>query len=152
MKLFMETTNGKVIEAFFNILHQDSSKAFEMAKEKEVGIIVKIPLDSGWLSGKYNAESTFSDIRKRWSKSDIEQRAKLVESVKQILGGEERIIEKSISFCFSFDAVSTVIPGNKSIEQLLKNVASLDYQVTEEEREKLIEFYFNEVEVLKIPW
>lgn len=152
MKLFMETTNGKVIEAFFNILHQDSSRAFEMAKEKGVGIIVKIPLDSGWLSGKYNAESTFSDIRKRWSKSDIEQRAKLVESVKQILGSDERIIEKSISFCFSFDAVSTVIPGNKSISQLLKNVASLDHRVTEEEKAKLIEFYFNEVEGLKIPW
>lgn len=65
MKLLMNTTNAKVIEAFFNILHQDASRAFDMTIEKEVGIIVKIPLDSGWLSGKYNAESTFNDIRSR---------------------------------------------------------------------------------------
>ena len=71
MKLLMETTNSKVIEAFFNIFHQDTLRGFEMAKNKEVGIIVKIPLDSGWLTGKYNAESRFNDIRSRWSKEDI---------------------------------------------------------------------------------
>jgi len=59
MLLLMNTTNAGVIEAFFNILHQDAARAFELAMEKGVGIIAKIPLDSGWLSGKYNAESTF---------------------------------------------------------------------------------------------
>ena len=42
MKLFMNTTNAKVIEAFFNMLHQDASQAFDLAIEKKVGIIVKI--------------------------------------------------------------------------------------------------------------
>ena len=86
MKLLMETTNSKVIEAFFNIFHQDTLRGFEMAKNKEVGIIVKIPLDSGWLTGKYNAESRFNDIRSRWSKEDIETRADLVNKVKSIIG------------------------------------------------------------------
>ncbi len=39
MMLLMNTTNAEVIEAFFNILHQDASRAFNMAKEKGVGII-----------------------------------------------------------------------------------------------------------------
>ncbi len=152
MKLFMETTNGKVIEAFFNILHQDAQNAFSLAKENEVGIIVKIPLDSGWLTGKYNAESTFDDIRKRWSKKDIETRANLVERVKEILSDNERITEKSISFCLGFDAVSTVIPGNKNINQLLQNINSLQYPLGNDVISKLQEFYKNEVEYLKLPW
>jgi len=68
MKLLMDTTNSKVIEIFFNIFHQDTLRGFEKAQTKEVGIIVKIPLDSGWLTGKYNAESSFNDIPSRWSK------------------------------------------------------------------------------------
>jgi aryl-alcohol dehydrogenase-like predicted oxidoreductase len=79
MKLFMETTNCEVIEAFFNILHQDAARAFDMAQEKQVAIIAKIPLDSGWLSGKYDASSSFDDIRGRWSREDIQTRARLVE-------------------------------------------------------------------------
>jgi aryl-alcohol dehydrogenase-like predicted oxidoreductase len=85
MKLFMNTTNAKVIEAFFNILHQDTSRIFDSAMEKEMGIIVKIPLDSGWLSGKYTAESSFQDIRGRWSRKDIQTRAQLVNRVKEIM-------------------------------------------------------------------
>jgi aryl-alcohol dehydrogenase-like predicted oxidoreductase len=61
----MNTTTGYVIEAFFNILHQDTSRTFKMAIAKKVGIIVKIPLESVWLSGKYYAENTFNDIRSR---------------------------------------------------------------------------------------
>ncbi len=57
MQKFISTTNGKVIEAFFNIIHQDARRAFKLAKDNDVEIVVKIPLDSGWLSGKYSAES-----------------------------------------------------------------------------------------------
>ena len=93
MVLLMNTTNAKVIEAFFNILHQDTSRAFNMAIEKEVGIIAKIPLDSGWLSGKYNSESVFHDIRSRWSKQDIQTRAHLINRVKEIVQTKENLAQ-----------------------------------------------------------
>ncbi len=124
MKLLMDTTNAQVIEAFFNILHQDTARAFDQAEAAGVGIIVKIPLDSGWLSGKYNADSTFSDIRSRWSSSDIETRAHLVDQVKTIVGEEDQLAKKAIAFCLSYGAVSTVIPGNVNVNQLISNVAS----------------------------
>lgn len=152
MKLLMETTDSKVIEVFFNILHQDTERAFGLAKEKEIGIIVKIPLDSGWLSGKYNAESTFEDIRKRWTKNNIETRAHLVDRIKEILKDEEHLTEKSISFCLEFDTVSTVIPGSKSIDQLLQNINSLQYPIQKETIIQLQEFYKNEVVRLNLPW
>ncbi|WP_166964334.1 aldo/keto reductase [Yeosuana marina] len=152
MKLFMDTTNGNVIEAFFNILHQDTAKAFKTAIEKEVGIIVKIPLDSGWLSGKYNAESTFNDIRKRWSKTDISTRSLLVDKVKHIVGAEDNLAQKALSFCLAYEAVSTVIPGNTSIRQLKNNIESTKRPLSKELVINLEDFYQNEVEHLKLPW
>lgn len=152
MKLLMDTTNCEVIEAFFNILHQDAARAFDMAKEKGVGIIVKVPLDSGWLSGKYNSESTFSDIRNRWSKKDIVTRAHLVNRVKEIIKAENDLAQKGISFCLSYEAVSTVIPGNKNVEQLNNNIKSLNKPLSKENVQKLEEFYLNEVKPLNLPW
>ena len=152
MQLLMNTTNAGVIEAFFNILHQDSARAFGLAKEKGVGIIAKIPLDSGWLSGKYNAESTFQDIRKRWSKQDIQTRAHLVDKVKEIVHAEDNLSQKAISFCLGYEAVSTVIPGNINIAQLKTNVESINNPISRETIKKLEEFYLNEVKPLHLPW
>lgn len=152
IKLLLNTTGAKVVEAFFNILHQDASRTFDLAIEKEVGIIVKIPLDSGWLSGKYTAESTFHDIRSRWSKKDIRTRAHLVDRVKQIIGAKDDLAQKAISFCLAYEAVSTVIPGNVSIAQLTNNVESIYKPISREMVQKLEEFYLNEVKQLNLPW
>lgn len=152
MKLFMETTNCGVIEAFFNILHQDSALAFSLAQKKEVGIIAKIPLDSGWLSGKYNAESTFNDIRKRWSKMDIITRSNLIKKIRNIIDQEHNLAQTAISFCLSYDAVSAVIPGNATIAQLKSNIESVHKPISKELVEKLENFYQNEVEHLNLPW
>ena len=152
MQLLMNTTNAKVIEAFFNILHQDTARAFDLAKEKGVGIIAKIPLDSGWLSGKYTAESTFLDIRKRWSKEDIQTRAQLVNRVKKIVHEQDDLAQKAISFCLGYDAVSTVIPGNVNVAQLKSNVESINNPLTTETIKKLEDFYLNEVKPLELPW
>jgi len=152
MKLFMDTTKGEVIEAFYNILHQDAARAFDLALEKQVGIIVKIPLDSGWLSGKYNENSHFDDIRKRWSKNDIKTRATLVNSIKNIVGEEKNLAKTAISFCLAHDAVSTVIPGNATINQLKSNIDSNSNPISKELVSKLEAFYQNEVKELNLPW
>lgn len=152
MHLLMTTTNAKVIEAFFNILHQDASRAFALAMEKEVGIIAKIPLDSGWLSGKYDAESHFHDIRSRWSRQDIQTRAHLVERVKEIVQAHDDLAQTALSFCLGYEAVSTVIPGNVSLEQLAYNVGSIHKPLSGELIEKLEAFYRDEVKPFKLPW
>lgn len=152
MKIFMDSTNGKVIEAFFNIFHQDAGRAFDLANGKGVRIIVKIPLDSGWLSGKYNAKSNFYDIRDRWSKEDINIRAGLVEKLKTIIPQTGNLAQAAISFCLAYDAVATVIPGNKSIDQLTRNVESVNRPISSKLVMKLEHFYKEEVEKLKLPW
>ena len=152
MKLLMHTTKSKVIEAFFNIFHQDTLRGFEMARNNDIGIIVKIPLDSGWLTGKYNAESKFDDIRGRWSKEEIKTRANLVNKVRAIIGTEENLDQIALAFCLAYDAVSTVIPGNVNIEQLSNNVKSTDISISQNLIEKLEDFYQSEIKELNIPW
>ena len=68
INLLMETTNAKVIQSFFNIFHQDCKRSFELLKSKGATVIAKIPFDSGWLTGKYGADSQFTGVRDRWSR------------------------------------------------------------------------------------
>lgn len=152
MELFMNTTSGKVIEAFFNIFHQETAAAFPLAKENGVKVIAKIPLDSGWLSGKYNEESTFDDIRERWSREDIQARAKLVRQLKELVGKERDLAKTAIAFCVAYDAVATVIPGNKNISQLKTNVESVNQPLPDELIQKLEGFFRDEVRNLNLPW
>ncbi|WP_242086462.1 aldo/keto reductase [Aestuariivivens sediminis] len=152
MKLLMETTNSKVIEAFFNIFHQDTRGGFDMAKDKAVAIIVKIPLDSGWLTGKYTAESRFDDIRSRWTKADIATRAALVDRLRAIVGPEKNLAQFAIAFCLAYEAVSTVIPGNTNLEQLSTNVRSADLTIAPDLIAKLEQLYQSEIKPLNLPW
>ncbi|MFZ1452040.1 MAG: aldo/keto reductase [Ferruginibacter sp.] len=152
IETLLQTTNSKVIEVFFNLFHQDAARAFDLAKEKNVGIIVKIPLDSGWLTGKYNEHSIFNDIRKRWSKSDIRTRAVLVDSVKKIIGPQANLAHTALSFCLAYDAVSTVIPGNTSMQQLKENLSAVSKPVSKTLVQQLETFYEEEVKSLHIPW
>ena len=152
MKVLMETTGSEVIEAFYNILHQEAAKAFPMALEKGVGIIAKIPLDSGWLSGKYDAHSTFSDIRSRWSPQDIQTRAQLVSRVQQIIGPTVAMAHAAIAFCLAHEAVATVIPGNTRVRQLESNFESTRFNLPAEIVAELRQFYNEEVKPLNLPW
>ncbi len=152
MKVVMETTQSEVIETFFNILHQDTARAFDMARQKNVSLIGKIPLDSGWLSGKYSAETTFSDIRNRWSKEDIQTRANLVNRIKEISSHDHELGQMALAFCLSYEAITTVIPGNSSLSQLKNNVKASSVTISNELRARLEKFYLEEVKHLNLPW
>ena len=150
--LLMSTTESKVIEAFFNILHQDIERSFDMAIEQSVGIIVKIPLDSGWLTGKYDENSQFDGVRGRWSSEDITTRARLVKRIREIVPDNISLPNAAMAFCLAHKAVSTVIPGNVSIEQLRMNVESAATVLSPEVIQELKSFYRNEVKALQLPW
>lgn len=152
MKRLLDTTDSKVIEAFFNILFQDSSRAFDMARERGVAIIAKIPLDSGWLSGKYSADSVFHDIRERWSREDIRTRAELVSRIRSLLPADTHLPHAAIAFCLAFEAVTTVIPGNRTLQQLEDNLDSTNHRLPVSTIEQLREFYDREVAQLVLPW
>ena len=148
----LETTNAKVFQCFFNILHQDAKNAFDTVQAHGATVIAKIPFDSGWLTGKYHAESKFEGVRSRWSADDIRTRARLVDRVMEIVGEDVPLMGAALSFCTAFDAVSTVIPGAVSEGQLRGNIASMQHGLDASMKAALEAFYEQEVRPLVLPW
>lgn len=89
-------------------------------------------------------------MRARWSREDIATRARLVDRVKEIVGGE--LMPSALSFCTAFDAVSTVIPGAVSEAQLLANIQAIQEPMPVEKRAQLEAFFEDEVRALQLPW
>lgn len=152
MITFMNGTKGEVIEALFNINFQGARDAFALALEKGVAIVAKVPLDSGWLGGKYNEESTFTGIRSRWSTDDIKTRAKVIDLIRALPEPPQTMSQLALAYCMSYEAVTTVIPGCKNIDQLKNNVDSLQYEMSEVMQKHLEELYDNQIKPLNMPW
>ena len=72
--------------------------------------------------------------------------------MKDIVAGHPSLISAALTFCTSFDAVSTVIPGAVSTEQLLANIEAIKHPLAPEVVAQLEAFYDEEVRALKLPW
>ncbi|MCL2645854.1 MAG: aldo/keto reductase [Phycisphaerales bacterium] len=108
-------------EILFNCFHQEPRLAFARAEARGVGLIVKVPLDSGFLSGKYDAVSKFAGVRERWSAEIVAKRGRLIEKLKGMLPVGMTMSEMALKFVLAHGEVSTVIPGGKSVEQVREN-------------------------------
>ncbi len=147
----LEHSNSQVIEVMFNMLYQEPVRAFQKAKEKNVGLISKVPLDSGWLSGKYDKNSTFNGIRRRWTEQQIERRLNVIQKLNGVLDGAA-IIETSLQFILAFEQVSTVIPGARNTRQLVENLVASETEISLELVRKIQLFWHEELEKLPLGW
>jgi aryl-alcohol dehydrogenase-like predicted oxidoreductase len=117
---------AQVLEVLLNAFHQEPLPALHRAEEAGVGVIVKVPLDSGWLSGKYRAGAAFEGVRARWSDEVIARRADLVERFEGLLPDGVPTAQGALAFLLAQSPVSSVIPGAKSVAQLQDNLAAAD--------------------------
>ncbi|ADU28860.1 aldo/keto reductase [Evansella cellulosilytica] len=148
----IETTNSQVMEVMFNIFHQETSEAFKAAKENGIGLIIKVPLDSGWLSGKYGSNSTFTDIRRRWSKDIIERRTNMLKEIKKIVDPSQSLTQSALQFILAHEEVSTIIPGAKNIIQLNENVSASQGMMDETKVEQLKSLWKKHLQNNSLPW
>ena len=137
----LSNTNSEVLEVLFNIFHQDVRHAFDTVRVHEAGIITKVPLDSGWLTGRFDANSRFEGIRARWSEHEIAQRAKLVSDIEWLVADRSELAHKAIGYLLSYTEVSCVIPGIRTQQQLDSNLAAADCRLSPDERTRLEEFW-----------
>jgi aryl-alcohol dehydrogenase-like predicted oxidoreductase len=151
LKWVLDSSDVDVIEIMFNIIHQSPKVWFDEVRKRGILLIVKIPFDSGWLTGKYDRNSKFEGIRSRWTSEDIELRAELIEEIKDIVGTDD-LVPLALSFILSFDAVTTVIPGIRNKRQLQSNVDSLNHPLNNEMKKKLEDYYQSRLSGLEIPW
>jgi len=111
-------------EVLFNAFHQEPQPAFAAAAARGLGLIAKVPLDSGWLSGRYDGHSRFDGIRARWTPAVIARRGALVAKLQALLPPGLPLAQAALRFVLAQPEVSTVIPGAKSCAQLEANLAA----------------------------
>jgi Predicted oxidoreductases (related to aryl-alcohol dehydrogenases) len=133
---------GNTLQVLYNILNQAPAQdLFPAAKEKGYGIIARVPLASGLLTGKFRIDSTFpaDDVRQNFlTPRRLQEALGRVDEVKSIIGGTARsLIEGALRFVLANDAVATAIPGAKNIHQVEANVTAGDAWLPEDVVEKL---------------
>jgi len=151
LELVLNNLEVDTIEVMFNVIHQETKEAFDRIHEKGILLIIKVPLDSGWLTGKYNKNSEFSGIRSRWNQEVINTRSEIVEKIKEIVKADSLVLP-ALRFILGFKAVTVIIPGTKNELQLLNNIEASDNEMDMETVQKLEELYETYIKNQYTPW
>jgi aryl-alcohol dehydrogenase-like predicted oxidoreductase len=152
LKTVATTTRCGAVEVLFNVFHQESLTEFARAQAAGIGLIVKVPLDSGWLSGKYRGDSQFRGVRERWSRAITERRAALVEKLAMLVPPGMSLAQAALGFILAQAEVSTVIPGAKTPEQARDNFAAAGTSLPSDVVQAIREFWERELKDDALPW
>ncbi len=149
------------LQIIFNIFRQKPIESiFKQAQEKQVAIIVRLPLASGLLSGKLNRNTPFADndhrnfnrdgqkfnVGETFSGLPFEKGLELVESLKKLVPENQVLPQSALRWVLDFEAVSVVIPGSKSPRQVMDNCAASSLPpLPPATHEALSDLYFKEV-------
>jgi aryl-alcohol dehydrogenase-like predicted oxidoreductase len=130
------------LQVLYNILNQaPATDLFPLAKEKGYGIIARVPLASGLLTGKFRPDTTFpvDDIRQNFlTHRRLQEALEHVDDVKSIIGGAARSLsEAALEFVLANDAVSTTIPGSRTARQVEANAAAMENTLPRDVLERL---------------
>ncbi len=118
------------MQVIYNIFDQSPERnLFPACIKRNVGVLARVPLDEGALTGRINEDTVFpeGDFRNNYFRGD--RKKQVAERVAAIvsdldLGDASHLPEVAIRFCLSHPAVSTVIPGMRSIASVEGNVAA----------------------------
>jgi aryl-alcohol dehydrogenase-like predicted oxidoreductase len=136
----MEYDNVTTIQIIFNMFRQRPSELFfDLAKDKNVGIIVRVPLASGLLTGTFSANTTFGaddhrtfnrngdafDKGETFSGINYDKGLEAVNILKDHFG-DTNLALLAIKWVLMFDSVSCVIPGASSPAQAENNLLAAD--------------------------
>ena len=136
------------VQIIFNVFRQrPAGLFFEQALRREVGVIVRVPLASGLLTGKFSRESRFAaadhrtfnrhgeafDAGETFAGVDFEQGLDAVEALRELVPEGATLAQLALRWILDFEAVSTVIPGAKTPEQARANAAAAELAPLPEE-------------------
>ncbi|MFM9280111.1 aldo/keto reductase [Paenibacillus jiagnxiensis] len=125
--------NADVIQVVYNRLDRvPEQRVFPSCEEQNLGVLARVPLASGYLSGKYKPGAEFqqNDVR---NNHDVEQRNEKLRLVEEIRRNEVpegvRMAEWALAWCLQHPAVTSVIPGCKTPEQVESNARAADLEL-----------------------
>lgn len=122
----LDTGLISTIQFIFNIFHQKpTEKLLPYAKKNNIGLIARVPLDEGGLTGKFAADSRWpeGDFRRGYFSGErLLELVKRTDDLKKLLSGEAKsLVEMALRYLLSFDQVSTVIPGMRTVKYVEEN-------------------------------
>ncbi|NEW84296.1 MAG: aldo/keto reductase [Mariniphaga sp.] len=136
----LEYSNVCTAQIIFNMFRPRPSELFfKEAKRKDIGIIARVPLASGMLTGKFSTGSKFSkddhrnfnidgaafDKGETFSGIDYTKGLEAVEKLKTIFPDQD-LAAIALKWILMFDEISCVIPGASTSQQSLSNLKALD--------------------------
>jgi aryl-alcohol dehydrogenase-like predicted oxidoreductase len=109
-----------------------SKKLFQIAKKYSVGLIAAEPLAQGFLTGKYQKQTTFpkNDLRIRFTSDEIKTKVERANEFQVLVNNDRTMNQIALLYILSYDEISTCIPGAKSVEQLKSNLASIEKKLS----------------------
>ncbi len=128
------------VQIIFNVFRQRPAGLFlREAATRDVGVIARVPLASGLLTGKMSRSTTFAasdhrsyniageafDRGETFAGVDFERGLAAVEELRTV-AGRQPLVELALRWILTHEAVSTVIPGAKNPEQAAGNAAAAD--------------------------
>jgi len=122
-----------VIQVRYNLLEREAEKElFPKAQKYGIGVIVRIPLLFGLLTGKFTRQSTFGeDDHRAMNLSPEKLNAYLgqLEAMKPLFDRypDQTMTQVALRFCVSHPACHLAIPGGKTPEQVADNCAASDF-------------------------
>jgi aryl-alcohol dehydrogenase-like predicted oxidoreductase len=119
-----------VMQMEYNILEQEPEAVFAKAHAAGIGVIARVPLKRGMLSGRFNEQTTFVDTDLRGRILSTDKMPDLVAKVQQIEAASARLgrplAEIAMRFCISNPHVAVTIPGIRTPEQARSNAAACE--------------------------
>ncbi len=137
----MEYPNVATVQIIFNLFRQRPTELFfELVKRHDIGVIARVPLASGLLTGKFTEQTTFGegdhrhfnregeafDKGETFSGVDYELGLQAVDRLKALFPDEKNLAPIALQWILSFPEVSCIIPGASKAEHLRSNVAAVD--------------------------
>ena len=125
------------IQVVYNRLDRaPEERVFPSCLEQNLGVLARVPLASGYLSGKYKPGSVFDNQDDVRSRENAAAREKKLEQAQQIQRDEVPegidMATWALAWCLQHDAVSCVIPGCKTVEQVEANARAADLDIVRE--------------------
>ena len=153
----IEYDNVTSVQIVYNMFRQRPDELFfNMAQKKNVGIIVRVPLASGLLTGLYTKSTSFSkgdhrffnrngeafDKGETFSGIDYETGLAAIERLKELFPGRKNLAPIAIKWILQYHGIATVIPGASRPEQVLSNLEAItEKDISDEVMFKIYELY-----------
>jgi aryl-alcohol dehydrogenase-like predicted oxidoreductase len=148
------------VQIIFNVFRQRPAELFfREAARRGVGILARLPLSSGLLTGRMTRDTTFSaddhrafnrhgesfDRGETFSGLDFDLQLALVDRLKPLVPAGATLAQFALRWILDFEAVTTVIPGGRRVDQVDDNVRASDLpRLSEQVHGSIADLYVRE--------